>query len=107
MHGAGAYRTQSANMGGHSGLLGIWWCCCGDEWVARRELALAMVTAEAGKSSAATAGEEGGRENANGARGVVRAGAGEVKARAGLPWPHAAGRRQHAASAGHHAAARL
>jgi len=57
-HGAGAYRTQSANTGGRSGLLGIWWCCCGDEWEARRELALAMATAEAGKSSAAAAGEE-------------------------------------------------
>ena len=39
-------------------MLGSWWCCCGDEWVARRELALAMVTAEAGKSSVVAAGEE-------------------------------------------------
>ena len=57
-HGVGAYRTQSANTGGRSGLLGRWWCYCGDEWAARRELALAMATVEAGKSSAAAAGEE-------------------------------------------------
>ena len=31
-------------------MLGSWWCCCGDEWVAQRELALAMATAEAGRA---------------------------------------------------------
>ena len=39
-------------------MLGRWWCCCGDEWAARHELALAMAMAKAGKSSAAAVGEE-------------------------------------------------
>ena len=51
LHGAGAYRVLTAGTGGCGGLLGSWWCCCGDEWVAQRELALAMTMAEAGKSS--------------------------------------------------------